>query len=68
MATKTTDKPGMIGQRGKSRHGLEGQGLDPRGTVHWNLSPAAAGLGGQDRRWVAPGVGATATPAASSAA
>ena len=23
-----------------SRHGLDGHGLDPRGEVHWNLSPA----------------------------
>jgi phosphoenolpyruvate carboxykinase (ATP) len=42
MATKTTDKPGAAGKAAKGRkHGLEGQGLDPRGTVHWNLPPAA---------------------------
>jgi phosphoenolpyruvate carboxykinase (ATP) len=43
MAIKTTDKPGATGAaaKGKNKHGLEGQGLNPQGTVHWNLSPAA---------------------------
>ena len=43
MATKTTDKPGATGtaKSGRSKHGLEQQGLDPKGEVHWNLSPAA---------------------------
>ena len=31
MPTKTPEKP-------KTRHGLENQGLDPKGKVHWNLS------------------------------
>ena len=38
MATKVSDRAGT---RGKSRHGLEQQGLDPRGDTHLNLSPAA---------------------------
>ena len=38
MATKVSDR---VGTRGKSRHGIEQQGLDPTGDTHLNLSPAA---------------------------
>ena len=43
MATKVTDGRGLVNTqaKGRTRHGLEGQGLDPRGQVHWNLGPAA---------------------------
>src|SRR5688572_27254649 len=41
MPTKTTDKPRASGAAMGKKHGLEQQGLDPQGTVHWNLSPAA---------------------------
>jgi phosphoenolpyruvate carboxykinase (ATP) len=34
MATKTPEKR-------KAKHGLEGQGLDPKGKIHWNLSVPA---------------------------
>ena len=41
MATKMSDRPlpGLPKVRG--RHGLEKQGLDPVGEIHWNLSAAA---------------------------
>ncbi|MSR36208.1 MAG: phosphoenolpyruvate carboxykinase (ATP) [Gemmatimonadetes bacterium] len=43
MTTKTTEKSGptRATANGRDRHGLEGQGLDPKGQVHWNLPPAA---------------------------
>ncbi|MHC4925045.1 MAG: phosphoenolpyruvate carboxykinase (ATP), partial [Planctomycetota bacterium] len=42
MPTKTTDRANAAGAaKGKSRHGLEQQGLDPKGEVHLNLAPAA---------------------------
>jgi len=40
MPTKTSDRA-AAGGKGKSRHGLEQQGLDPKGTVYLNLPPAA---------------------------
>src|SRR5687767_9867765 len=38
MPTKTTERSAA---KMKSRHGLEQQGLDPKGTVYLNLPPAA---------------------------
>ena len=40
MATQTEGNPSVIGAEASARAGLDTHGLEPRGDVHWNLSPA----------------------------
>ena len=41
MAPKTSNRPRPGLPKVRGRHGLEQQGLDPVGAIHWNLSAAA---------------------------